>query len=111
MILKNTISRKTKIFELDSTNLYNSKCIYLIIIACNIFFLYQTIFSKHYDYLLVSISIAESILLYIITNKMNLKQRMQQNNKNNSSIINNSNYDFAQLNKEDQIYERSRREC
>jgi hypothetical protein len=31
---------------------------------------------------------------------MNLKQRMEQNNKNNSSIINNSNYDFAQLNKE-----------
>lgn len=42
---------------------------------------------------------------------MNLKERMQQQNKNNSSILNNSNFDFAHGNREDQIYERSRREC
>jgi hypothetical protein len=42
---------------------------------------------------------------------MNLKQRMEHQNKNNSSIINNSNFDFAQVSKEDQVYERSRREC
>ena len=42
---------------------------------------------------------------------MNLKQRMEHQNKNNSSIMNNSNFDFAQVSKEDQIYEKSRREC
>ena len=42
---------------------------------------------------------------------MNLKERMQHQNKNNSSILNNSNFDFAKLNKEDQIYQKSRHEC
>ena len=42
---------------------------------------------------------------------MNLKERMQHQNKNNSSILNNSNFDFAKGNREDQIYEKSRREC
>ena len=47
----------------------------------------------------------------LIISVMNLKQRMEHQNRNNSSIINNSNFDFAQASKEDQIYERSRREC
>ena len=43
--------------------------------------------------------------------KMNLKERMQHQNRNNSSILNNSNFDFAKGNREDQVYEKSRREC
>lgn len=42
---------------------------------------------------------------------MNLKQRMQRQNQSNSSIHNNSNFDFAKGNRQDQIYERSRRQC
>ena len=42
---------------------------------------------------------------------MNLHERMQHQNRNNSEILNNSNFDFARVNKEDQMYERSRREC
>jgi hypothetical protein len=51
------------------------------------------------------------VVSVIILREMNLKQRMEHQNRNNSSIINNSNFDFAQVSKEDQIYEKSRREC
>ena len=43
--------------------------------------------------------------------KMNLRERMQHQNKNNSEILNNSNFDFNRANHEDQMYEKSRREC
>lgn len=36
---------------------------------------------------------------------------MQHQNKNNSSILNNSNFDFGRPNKEDQVYQKSRQEC
>ena len=42
---------------------------------------------------------------------MNLKERLQQNNHNNSSIVNNSRFDFGRPNEEDRMYEKSRREC
>lgn len=42
---------------------------------------------------------------------MNLKERLQQNNLNNSSIVNNSRFDFGRPNEEDRMYEKSRREC
>lgn len=42
---------------------------------------------------------------------MNLRERMQHQNRNNSEILNNSNFDFNKGNHEDQIYEKSRREC
>ena len=42
---------------------------------------------------------------------MNLKERMEHQNRNNSSMLNSSAFDFSKLNKEDQVYEKSRREC
>lgn len=42
---------------------------------------------------------------------MNLRERMEHQNRNNSSIMNASGFEFSKANKEDQIYERSRRDC
>ena len=42
---------------------------------------------------------------------MDLKERMKRQNGNNSSILNSSVFDFSKLKKEDQVYEKSRREC
>ena len=40
---------------------------------------------------------------------INLKDRMQRQNEGNSEILNNSGFDFNKGNREDQIYEKSRR--
>ena len=52
-----------------------------------------------------------SFIIIVASESMNLKERMEHQNRNNSSMLNSSAFDFSKLNKEDQVYEKSRREC